>query len=54
MQVNNPLRMLRSGQIPVIKPRLRTATLPNINLKLNDRKSNPENIESSKSGKLHF
>lgn len=56
MHINNsPLRMLRTGQIPGIKPRLRTSTLPNTHNRTNqDRKSNPESLESCKSGEFQF
>ncbi|XP_018319586.1 activated Cdc42 kinase-like [Agrilus planipennis] len=43
LHVGNPLRMLRSGQLPMIKPRLRTSTLPTIgHTKHGDRRSFPD------------
>lgn len=56
MHVENPLRMLRSGHLPMVKTRSRTATIPSAShLKAVERRSTPECAEISRSGKiLHF
>lgn len=44
--------MLRLGKIPVIRPRLRTSTLPASFSKSADRRSNPECFDADKSGTI--
>lgn len=49
--MENPLRMLRSGHLPVVKTRSRTATIPSVShLKAAERRSTQECTEMSKSG----
>lgn len=51
MHGDNPLRMLRSGHLPVLKTRSRTATIPSAShSKAADRRSIPDSSEISKSG----
>lgn len=50
MPMNNPLRMLRSGQFPVVKPRNKTNTLPHS--KSLDRRSESDSLDGNRSGKL--
>lgn len=53
MHVENPLRMLRSGHLPMVKTRSRTATIPTAShSKAVERRSTPECSEISKSGKF--
>lgn len=51
MHVENPLRMLRSGHLPMVKARNRTATIPTAShSRAVERRSTPECAEISKSG----
>lgn len=50
MHVENPLRMLRSGHLPMVKTRSRTATIPST--RSVDRRSAGDGAEMSKSGLL--
>ncbi|KAK9737649.1 Protein tyrosine and serine/threonine kinase [Popillia japonica] len=47
MPMNNPLRMLRSGQFPVVKPRNKTNTLPHS--KSLDRRSESDSLDGNRS-----
>ncbi|KAF5281236.1 hypothetical protein FQA39_LY05122 [Lamprigera yunnana] len=49
LQVANPLKVLRSGQLPLVKPRLRTSTLPSsAHSSQVDRRSVPDDFEGPK------
>ncbi|XP_017772694.1 PREDICTED: tyrosine-protein kinase PR2 isoform X2 [Nicrophorus vespilloides] len=48
----NPLRLLRSGQLPTMKPRSRTSTLPNTHYK--DRTNNNHDLEGQKRSALEI
>lgn len=46
LQVTNPLKVLRSGHLPLVKPRLRTSTLPTSGHSSHiDRRSIPDDFE---------